>query len=100
FKKETILKVFEATGVSPLNPEVILKRFNNQPIQDSLIKARGDPRAQKLSQAFHSISVQKTLFEQEAQGLKEALIHERLRRKRGKPLPLGEPEEYYGGAVV
>jgi hypothetical protein len=28
FKEETILKAFEATGLSPLNPEVILKRFN------------------------------------------------------------------------
>jgi hypothetical protein len=25
FKEETILKAFEATGLSPLNPEVILK---------------------------------------------------------------------------
>jgi hypothetical protein len=29
FKEDTILKVFEATGVSPCAPEVILKRFNN-----------------------------------------------------------------------
>ena len=28
FKEATILKAFEATGLSPLNPEVILKRFN------------------------------------------------------------------------
>jgi hypothetical protein len=28
FKKATILKAFEATGLSPLNPEVILERFN------------------------------------------------------------------------
>jgi hypothetical protein len=27
-KEETILKAFEATGLSPLNPEVILKRFS------------------------------------------------------------------------
>jgi hypothetical protein len=32
FKKATILKAFEATGISPLNPEVILKRFD-QPAQ-------------------------------------------------------------------
>jgi hypothetical protein len=32
FKEETILKAFEATGLSPLNPEVILKRFKRQPI--------------------------------------------------------------------
>jgi hypothetical protein len=36
FKEETILKAFEATGVSPLKPEVILKRFNTrQPTQGS-----------------------------------------------------------------
>jgi hypothetical protein len=32
-------------------------------------------------------------------GLREALINERTRRKRGKPLLLQEPEEYQGGAV-
>jgi hypothetical protein len=36
FKEETILKAFKATGLSPLNPEVILKRFNRQPTQGSL----------------------------------------------------------------
>jgi hypothetical protein len=63
-----------------------------------VVKDRGDPQAQKLSQAFHSMSVQKTLLEQETQGLKEALINERLRRKRGKALPLVASEEYHGGA--
>ncbi|KAF2822833.1 hypothetical protein CC86DRAFT_299705 [Ophiobolus disseminans] len=109
FKEETILKAFEATGVLPLNPEVILKKFHtSQPTQGSssnsdssalsasnwkitegllqqVVKNRDDPQAQKLSKAFHSISVQKMLLEQETQGLKEALIHERRRRKRGKP---------------
>ena len=63
------------------------------------MKDRADPRAQKLSEAFHSISVQKTLLEQEARGLTEALINERLKRKRGKALPLQEPKEYHGSAV-
>jgi hypothetical protein len=31
FKETTILKAFEATGVSPFEPEVILRRFNQQP---------------------------------------------------------------------
>jgi hypothetical protein len=31
--------------------------------------------------------------------LKEALINERQRRKRGKALPLEAGEDYYGGAV-
>ena len=111
FKEATILKAFEATGLSPFNSEVILKRFNltqateassdsdssalsasnwrkTETLLRQVVKDRGDPRAQKLSRAFHSISVQKTLLEEEAQGLKEALINERLRRKRGKALNL------------
>jgi hypothetical protein len=35
FKEATILKAFEATGLLPFNPEVILKRFN-QPAQPAL----------------------------------------------------------------
>ena len=122
FKKDTILKAFEATGISPLNSEVILKRFRSHAItttsSDSessalsasdwrkterllrqVVQDRSDPRAQKLSRAFHSISVQKTLIEHEAQGLLQALINERQRRKRGKALPLEAGEEYHGRAV-
>jgi len=122
FKEETILKAFKATGLSPLEPEVILRRFN-QPAQSGqssdsdssalsasnwrkterllreVVTDRGDPRAQKLSRAFHRISVQKSLLTHEAQGLRQALNNERLRRKRGKALPLEQPEEYHGGAV-
>ncbi|KAI0569295.1 hypothetical protein TUN199_11454 [Pyrenophora tritici-repentis] len=122
FKKETILKAFEATGLSPLNPEVILKRFI-QPAQSGqssdsdssalsasnwrkterllrqVVHNRSDPRAQKLSRAFHSISVQKSLLTHEAQGLMQALVNERQRRKRGKALPLEAGEDYHGGAV-
>ncbi|KAF2828235.1 hypothetical protein CC86DRAFT_289159, partial [Ophiobolus disseminans] len=59
---------------------------------------RHDPRAQKLSQAFHSISVQKSLLTHEAQGLMQALVNERQRRKRGKALPLQAEEDYHSGA--
>jgi hypothetical protein len=64
-----------------------------------VVRDRRDPRAQKLSRAFHSISVQKTLLEYEARGLREAILNERLRRKRGKALPLETAEDYHGGAV-
>jgi hypothetical protein len=122
FKKETILKAFEATGLSPLNPEVILKQFN-QPAQSSqssdsnssalsasdwrkterllrqVVGNRSNLRAQKLSRAFHSISVQKSLLIHEAQGLMQALINKRQRRKRGKALPLDAGEDYHSRAV-
>jgi hypothetical protein len=122
FKKATILKAFEATGISPSNPEVILKRFHQQAQSassedsdssalsasnwrkiESLVRQvvadRSDPQAQKLSRAFHQISVQKSLLTHEAQGLREALINEKTRRKRGKALPLQADEEYHSRAV-
>jgi hypothetical protein len=64
-----------------------------------VVKDRGDRRAPKLSHAFQQISTQKTLLEYEVKDLREALINERTRRKRGKPLLLEEPEEYHGEAV-
>ncbi|KAF2825652.1 hypothetical protein CC86DRAFT_324186, partial [Ophiobolus disseminans] len=117
-----ILKAFKATSLSPFKPEAILKRFHYKAIEQALsdsesltlsasnwrktkgllqqvVKDQGNPQAQKLSQAFHLILVQKSLLAQEAKGLKEALINERLRRKRDKALPLEAPEEYHGGAV-
>jgi hypothetical protein len=63
------------------------------------VKDRGDKRAQKLSQAFHQISTQKTLLDYEAKGLRKALVNKRTRRKRGKPLLLEEPKECHGRAV-
>jgi hypothetical protein len=53
----------------------------------------------RLSQVLHTNSVQNTLLKDEIKGLREALINERMRRKRGKPLLLEEPEGYHGGAV-
>jgi hypothetical protein len=120
FKQETILKAFEATGLSPLNPEVILKRFDRQPTPGSssdsdsstlsasnwrkieslvrdVAKDRRNPKAQKLSQAYHQISVQNSLVKHEVQGLRQALTSERLRRKRGKALPLEQGQDYHGG---
>jgi hypothetical protein len=118
FKETIILKAFKATGLSPFNSEVILKRFNRSSSSDSessalstsnwrktegllrqVVKDWGDRQAQKLSQAFHQISTQKTLLEYEVKGLHKALINERTRRKQGKPLLLEESEKYHGGAV-
>jgi hypothetical protein len=46
FKEDPILKAFEATGLSPFEPDVILKRFNlNQPTQGS----SGDSDSSALS---------------------------------------------------
>jgi hypothetical protein len=118
FKETAILKAFEATGLSPFNSEVILKRFDTSSSSNSkssalsasnwrktegllpqVVKDQGDRQAQKLSQAFHQISTQKTLLEYKVKGLREALINEGTRRKQGKLLLLEESEEYRGRAV-
>ena len=119
FKETTILNAFKATGISPLNPEVILQRFTvPDPATDSdssalsasdwrkmerllrqVVADQGDRQAKKLSQVLHSSSVQNSLLKDEVRKLREALVNERTRRKRGKPLPLQEAEEYHGGAV-
>jgi hypothetical protein len=122
FKEATILKAFKATGISPLNPEVILKRFN-QPAQtgqssdsdssalsasdwrkirqlvDRAVADRDQRKISKLNQTIHQLSIRSVLAEHENKRLKEALINEKKRRKRGKALPLQAGEEYHGGAV-
>jgi hypothetical protein len=119
FKKTMILKAFEATGLSPFNPEVILKKFNTSPsssdskssalstsdwrkirqLVNCTVNNRDQIKISKLNQTIHCLSVRATLAEHETKGLQEALVNERTRRKRGKPLLLEEPEEYHGGAV-
>jgi hypothetical protein len=119
FKETTILKAFETTGFSPFNPEVILRRFNTSPSSSSskslalsasdwrkmerilrqVVVGQGSKQIKQLSQVLHSNAVQNALLKNEVKGLCKALINERMRRKRGKPLLLEEPEEYHGGAV-
>jgi hypothetical protein len=119
FKETIIPKVFEATGLSPFNPEVILRRFNTSPSSSgskSLALSTSDCRKmerilcqvvvnqsskqiKQLSQVLHSNAVQNALLKNEVKGLREALINKRTHRKQGKTLLLEEPEEYYGGAV-
>ncbi|KAF1359635.1 hypothetical protein EJ07DRAFT_118519 [Lizonia empirigonia] len=106
----------------PFEPEVILKRFH-QPAQsgqssdsdssalsgsdwrkirqlvDHAVADRDQRKISKLNQTIHRLSIRSVLAEHENVRLKEALINERQRRKRGKALPLEAAEEYHGGAV-
>jgi hypothetical protein len=59
----------------------------------------GGNKAKKLSQTVHHISIQKQLLEHENQGLREALVIQKKRSKRGRPLPLDRPDEYHSRAV-
>jgi hypothetical protein len=122
FKEATILKAFEATSLSPFNPEVILDRFNQparlgqssdsdssalsasdwrkiRQLVDHAVADRDQRKISKLNQTIHRLSIRSVLAEHEIKRLKEALINEKKRRKRGKALPLEAGEEYHGGAI-
>ena len=123
FRQLLILKAFEATGISPLNPEAILRRFTRPSLPeqesresstsvlsasdwrkiDRLIRVvaadMGTAKAKKLSRTIHSVAVGKQLLQHENEGLRAALGNEKRHRKRGKPLPLEQPDEYHGGAI-
>jgi hypothetical protein len=97
FKESTIINFFKATGISPLEPDVILNRFVNanpdeqgsQERSASVVSGSGwrkierlvkivardinDKETKKLSRSIHSISVQNELLKHEVQGLREAL---------------------------
>jgi hypothetical protein len=48
---------------------------------------------------IYRLLIRSVLAEHEIKRLKEALINEKKRRKRGKALPLEAGEEYHGGAI-
>ena len=95
FTKETILKSFEATGIAPLNPNVILDRFTRNASEasdsressvsilsgedwrkierliKSTVKDQSSKDAKKLSRSLYHISVQNELLHHEIDGLKD-----------------------------
>ncbi|OAF99388.1 uncharacterized protein CC84DRAFT_1104607 [Paraphaeosphaeria sporulosa] len=122
-RQPLILWAFEATGICPLDTTTILSRFDQpQPTEqdsrenstsvlsasdwrkiDRLLRANVDisrgNEAKKLSRTIHHISVQNQLLEHENKGLREALVIQKKRLKGGRPLPLDQLDEYYGGAI-
>ncbi|KAF2277287.1 uncharacterized protein EI97DRAFT_374825, partial [Westerdykella ornata] len=125
FKNPTLVcKAFETTGISPLNPNAILKRFkpplesvrpSSSSSSSSVLSASDwrkierllqqavdnlqDSNTKKLSCTIHTISVKNTLLQHEINQLREALVNEQKRRQHGKALLLEAPPEYNGGAV-
>ncbi|KAG9185049.1 hypothetical protein G6011_02996 [Alternaria panax] len=119
FKESTILRAFEVTGLSPFNSEVILQKFRAiaaesdsewsnlsasdwrkiRTLIDRAVTHRESSKISQLDRTVHRLSSQAKVAQNEIRDLKEALINERKRRKRDKPLLLQEPEEYNGGAA-
>lgn len=123
FAKETIINAFRVTGISPLDSNTILKKFKNpEPERPSssdstssvlsasnwrqierllrqVVENTSDKRVTQLSHTIHSIAAQKQILQHENNCLRDALVNEKRRRKRGKALLLEPPKDYAGGAV-
>jgi hypothetical protein len=119
FTESLILKAFEATGIWPMDANVILRRFASTPeaersssselsdhhwrkmdrlIQATVTDSQQD-KAKKLRSSVHHICVQNELLKHENEGLKEALQYNQKHKKKGKALNLQQRQEYHGGAV-
>ena len=123
FKESTILNSFKATGIAPLEPDVILNRFtNNAPEEQysresstsvlsaedwrkierflrSAVKDQSGSDTRKLRRSLHHISVQNELLHHEIVRLRETHATKKKHKKKGKPLDLQQRQEYHGGAV-
>jgi len=118
-----ILSSFNKCGIHPFDPNRVLSRFDDKTTErpsssdscTSVLSASDwrkierllrevvdniyDKKAAALSQALHSMSVETTLLRHENGQLKEALINEKKRRQRSRPLLLEKPADYHGGAI-
>jgi hypothetical protein len=125
FKEELIQNAFTATGIDPLNPDVILNRFRHTtPTSSGSVTSSSsaysaedwlracttlraevkNPRsvgARKLGQTIHHLSTQVELLHSELNGLKQKLYLKQKRQKQpSRQLDLQQHQEYHGGAMV
>ena len=123
FTPENIHSGFKATSLHPFNPELIITKFTkkNDDRSSSTSSTRSviaaedwkrikkllhnvvsniyDKKAQQLSNTMHALSIENMLLKQQNDGLKQSLVNEKKRRKRGKPLLLDFPTKENGGAI-
>jgi hypothetical protein len=122
FKRATILKSFEATGVMPMNAEIVLQRFNNHSAQqdgdaeigehgngdtwdqlrnlfESAVTNRAGVEAKRLKGSLHSLQVQNKLLHRENEGLRDALYTKKKHKRQSKTLDLQQRKEYHSGAI-
>ena len=122
FTKELILSSFEATGISPLNPNKVLDKFRpttpeTQSSRDSPIpvysgkdwlklkslmrnvaKDVSNKESQRILRSFHHLSAQYELLNHEMQGIKETVVENKKHAAKQRALPLQQHEEWHGGA--
>ncbi|KAH5363543.1 hypothetical protein HBI48_081690 [Parastagonospora nodorum] len=104
FKENTILKAFEATGIWPTNPRVILDRFRTTPNEDPsepshAAKDGAQDGVRKLSVLLYHLQVQNELLRHENEQLRTALLHKQKHKRKSKALNLQQRQEYHSSAV-
>jgi transposase-like protein len=117
--EKLVHKGFEATGIWPKDPDVILKQFDSKEQEEAaeashltnrdwrhmerLVRAAVSDRTaeelKKLSETLHSLAVQNELLYDENDGLPEALDNKKKRKDRSKCLDLQREDLYHGGAT-
>jgi hypothetical protein len=122
FTQELILRSFEATGISPLQPNVILQRFAQgtpeasdsntssssvysgkdwlkiETLLRKVVRDESSRDLRKLSRSLHHISIQNQLLHHEIAGLKEVLKTQKKHKNKSKALQFQPRKEYHGGA--
>ncbi|KAF1361162.1 hypothetical protein EJ07DRAFT_176544 [Lizonia empirigonia] len=107
FTVANIQKSFEATGIEPKDPGVVLQRFTHTPpptmtwrsIQRLLsisVKDIDSIESKKLSEVVHNLQAQYQLQQDELLGLKQALTTKKKRNKPNRILELEKPQEDEG----
>lgn len=122
-RPELIKRSFEATGVWPMDAEVMLKRFNattsgqdeDTELQevgngdswndirktlDAAVADKANAEAKRLSSTLHSLQVQNELLHHENEGLRATITTKHRHQKKSKLLNLQQRKEYHGGAVL
>jgi hypothetical protein len=114
-----VLKAFNATGIWPMEPEVILKRFTTPTPEDheeSTVQGQGysqrmerlvrsavhdntTPESKELSLTLHQQQVRCDLLSVKNKGLRHALTTKRRHKRKHKALNLQQRQEYHGGVT-
>ncbi|KAF1945224.1 hypothetical protein EJ02DRAFT_419751 [Clathrospora elynae] len=122
FTTDNILSSFRSTGINPLDPEVVLKKFEKptteqgesssseqigdgsswRQIHGLIVSAVKDPsskEAKELSTTFHSLQTQSELKNHEITGLRDALETKKKHKKKKYTLKLEQPRDNTGGGM-
>jgi hypothetical protein len=123
FTPALIKSAFKSTGIYPLNPSIILDKFNlkqqDRPssaessqsvlsasdwkkiraLLQEVIEDIDDRESRKLSRELEQLTTRYQILKSENRGLRQALISEKKKRQRGKPLLLATPTQSNRGAI-